>query len=70
MGKVILGYVHKFPRLEIGAFVQPITRSTIRIELELQTHEKFEWDRKFHGWAESFWVLVEDGDSEQILHCE
>ena len=41
MGKVILGYVHKFPRLEISAFVQPITRSTVRIELELKTHEKF-----------------------------
>jgi len=41
MGKVILGYVHKFPRLEISAVVQPITRSTVRIELELRTHEKF-----------------------------
>lgn len=70
MGKLILSYVYKFPRLEISAFVQPITRSTVRIELELKTHEKFDWDSKFHGWAESFWILVEDGDSEQILHYE
>ena len=70
MGKVILGYVHKFPRLEISAFVQPITRSTVRIELELKTHEKFQWDSRFHGFAEPFWILVQDGDSEQILHYE
>lgn len=36
----------------------------MRIELELKTHEKFEWDSMFHGWAESFWIFVEDGDSE------
>lgn len=70
MGKVILSYVHKFPRLDISAFVQPITRSTVRIELEISTHEKFQWDRRFHGWAEPFWVIVMDGDCEQILHHE
>lgn len=70
MGKIVLSYVHKFPRLEISAFVQPITRSTVRIELELKTHEKFEWDTKFHGYAEPFWIMVQDGDSEQILHYE
>ena len=41
LGKVILSYVHKFPRLEVSAFVQPVTRSTVRIELEVRTHEKF-----------------------------
>jgi len=64
MGKVVLSYVHKFPRLEISAFVQPITRGSARIELEFKTHEKFIWDSTFHGRAESFWVIVEDGDSE------
>ena len=70
MGKVIADFVHKFPRLEILAFVQPITRGSIRIELELKTHDKFIWDKAHHGQVESFWILVEDGDSEQILHHE
>jgi pre-mRNA-splicing helicase BRR2 len=64
MGKVILEYVYKFPRLEISAFVQPITRVTVRIELDLRTHEKFKWDKTFHGSAEPFWIIVHDGDSE------
>jgi pre-mRNA-splicing helicase BRR2 len=42
----------------------------VRIELEVRTHEKFVWDNRFHGRAETFWVIVEDGDAEQILHYE
>jgi len=70
MGKVILGYVQKFPRLQISAFVQPITRSNVRIELEVKAHENFQWDRRFHGKAETFWIFVSDGDSEHVLHSE
>jgi pre-mRNA-splicing helicase BRR2 len=64
MGKVILDYVHRFPRLEISAFIQPITRSTIKIDIELKTHEKFQWDIRYHGTAEPFWVFVQDCDGE------
>jgi len=44
--------------------------STVKIEVEIKTHEKFQWDRQIHGWAEPFWIFVEDCDSEQILHSE
>lgn len=70
MGRVILSYVHRFPRLEISAFVQPITRGTLKIELELKTHKDFIWDSKFHGTAEPFWVFVHDCDCEQIIHSD
>jgi hypothetical protein len=30
----------------------------------------FNWDSRYHGWAEPFWIFVEDGDSEHILHNE
>ena len=69
-GRVILQQIHKFPRLELEAYVQPITRSLVRVELDLRAHKKFTWDAKYHGGAEPFWILVEDCDSEVILHSE
>ncbi|KAL8729842.1 MAG: hypothetical protein Q9166_004483 [cf. Caloplaca sp. 2 TL-2023] len=64
-GKNICGLVQKFPRLEVQAQVQPVTRSMLRIELTITPN--FEWDESVHGSAENFWVLVEDCDGEDIL---
>ncbi|KAK4192708.1 putative pre-mRNA-splicing factor [Podospora australis] len=64
-GKVVCGLVSKFPRVEIQANVQPMTRSMLRVELTITP--TFEWDIDIHGLAESFWVLVEDCDGEDIL---
>ncbi len=68
MGKIIHKLVHQFPRLELEAYVQPITRSVIKVELAITPD--FQWESKIHGKAEAFWVIVEDSDSEQILHTE
>ncbi|KAI8927207.1 Sec63 Brl domain-containing protein [Entophlyctis helioformis] len=65
-GKTIHKYVHQLPRLELQAHVQPITRSMLKIELTLTPD--FQYDDKAHGPAETFWLLVEDVDGEQILH--
>ena len=70
MGKIILNQIHKFPRLELEAYVQPITRTLVMVELDLRSHQKFTWDARYHGAAEPFWIIVEDCDSEQILHSE
>jgi pre-mRNA-splicing helicase BRR2 len=35
MGKIIHKLVHQFPRLELEAYVQPITRSVIKVELAI-----------------------------------
>ncbi len=64
-GKQVCGLVKKFPRLEVQAQVQPITRSMLRVELTIKPN--FEWDEFLHGQAETFWIVVEDCDGEDIL---
>ncbi|KAL8656143.1 MAG: hypothetical protein Q9210_000469 [Variospora velana] len=64
-GKTVCGLVQKFPRLEVQAQVQPVTRSMLRVELTITPN--FEWDESVHGNAENFWILVEDCDGEDIL---
>ena len=68
VGKVMHRLVHSFPRLELAAHVQPITRSTLRVDLTLVPD--FTWDERYHGGALAFWVLVEDADSAVILHAQ
>ncbi|KAL9103884.1 MAG: hypothetical protein Q9163_001121 [Psora crenata] len=65
-GKTVYSLVQKFPRLEVQAQVQPVTRTMLRIELTIAPN--FEWDDAVHGVAESFWILVEDCDGEDILY--
>ncbi|KAK5113048.1 hypothetical protein LTR62_003627 [Meristemomyces frigidus] len=64
-GRQVCNLVAKFPRLELSAQVQPITRSMLKVELTLTP--KFEWDDAIHGRAEGWWIMVEDGDGEEIL---
>ncbi|THH28522.1 hypothetical protein EUX98_g5677 [Antrodiella citrinella] len=64
-GKLVYRLVHNFPKLQLQAQVQPITRSLLRIDLTIIPD--FQWDEKIHGVAESFWILVEDVDGEIIL---
>lgn len=64
-GRLVHRLVHQFPKLELQAHVQPITRSLLRIELTITPD--FQWDEKVHGGAETFWILVEDVDGEMIL---
>ncbi|MCJ1375804.1 DEIH-box ATPase [Loxospora ochrophaea] len=64
-GRTVCSLVQKFPRLEVQAQVQPMTRSMLRVELTVTPN--FEWDDELHGTAESFWIVVEDCDGEDIL---
>ncbi|KAF2270673.1 pre-mRNA splicing factor [Lojkania enalia] len=64
-GKLVCQLVQKFPRLELEATPQPVTRSMLRIELTIRPN--FEWDDQLHGAAEAFWILVEDCDGEEVL---
>ena len=52
--------------MELVTYVQPITRSLLRVELKITPD--FMWDEKVHGTAEAFWVIVEDVDGEVILY--
>ncbi|KAI0765441.1 Sec63-domain-containing protein [Fomes fomentarius] len=64
-GRLVHRLVHSFPKLQLSAQVQPITRTLLRIDLTIIPD--FRWDEKIHGTAESFWILVEDVDGEIIL---
>jgi pre-mRNA-splicing helicase BRR2 len=69
MGRVLYKLVHQFPRVEItGAQIQPITRSLLRIDLNLTPGFKF--DVNIHGFVQIFHVIVEDVNCETILHHE
>ncbi|RPA76659.1 pre-mRNA splicing factor [Ascobolus immersus RN42] len=67
-GKTVHALLERFPRLEVQAQVQPITRSMLRVELTITPN--FVWDDNIHGPAEAFWILVEDVDGEEILFHE
>ncbi|KAK2626709.1 hypothetical protein QTJ16_003884 [Diplocarpon rosae] len=64
-GRTVCNLVSKFPRVEVQAQVQPMTRSMLRVELTITPN--FEWDDGVHGIAESFWIIAEDCDGEDIL---
>lgn len=64
-GRNVCNLVSKFPRVEVQAQVQPMTRSMLRVELTITPN--FEWDDEVHGSAESFWIIAEDCDGEDIL---
>ena len=68
MGRGLHRLVHQFPRLELSASIQPITRSILRIDLTITPD--FKWDETLHGSSEAFWIFVEDCDSEHLLHSE
>lgn len=50
MGKTIHKYVRQFPKLELSVHVQPITRSTLKVELTITPD--FQWEEKIHGNSE------------------
>lgn len=64
-GRLVHSLVNKFPRLELQAFFQPMTRSLLSVQLTLTPD--FQWDEKIHGNAQAFHILVEDVDGEIVL---
>ena len=68
MGKTLFTLVQQFPKLELSATVQPITRSLLKVELTITP--AFDYDVTKHDYAQLFWIIVEDANSENILHNE
>ncbi|KAK4370819.1 hypothetical protein RND71_010294 [Anisodus tanguticus] len=67
-GRTLHKLIHQFPKLNLAAHVQPITRSVLEVELTITPD--FQWEDKVHGYVEPFWVIVEDNDRDNILHHE
>eukprot|EP00485_Elphidium_margaritaceum_P012587 CAMPEP_0202691912 /NCGR_PEP_ID=MMETSP1385-20130828/6470_1 /ASSEMBLY_ACC=CAM_ASM_000861 /TAXON_ID=933848 /ORGANISM="Elphidium margaritaceum" /LENGTH=2422 /DNA_ID=CAMNT_0049347375 /DNA_START=646 /DNA_END=7914 /DNA_ORIENTATION=- len=68
MGTHIYALMHAIPRLQIKGQIQPLTPTTLKIELSIEAD--FEWHDAYHGVAQAFWLFVEDVDGESILHAE
>ncbi|GIX62066.1 U5 small nuclear ribonucleoprotein-specific helicase [Babesia caballi] len=68
LGKTIHKLIHLVPRLDLQVFVQPLTRDMLRVEVSITPD--FQWDPKLHGSNERFWLFVEDGSGETILHSQ
>ena len=68
MGRTLHTLVHRFPKLELAAHVQPITRSMLRVELTITPD--FQYDINIHGYVLLFHVTIEDGNGDNILHHE
>ncbi|XP_010537248.1 PREDICTED: DExH-box ATP-dependent RNA helicase DExH12 [Tarenaya hassleriana] len=68
MGRPLHKFIHQFPKLNLAAHVQPITRTVLQVELTITPD--FQWDDRIHKYVEPFWVFVEDNDGEKILHHE
>lgn len=60
-GSQVLALARQVPHLAVEVEVLPITRSILRLSLNLQVD--FVWSDRFHGKAEPFWVWVEDGEN-------
>lgn len=68
MGPTIKRCVHQLPSLELEATIQPITRTVLRVRLEITPN--FKWDDRVHGMSEPFWIWVEDPENNHIYHSE
>jgi len=58
-----LSYV---PRMDLEVQIMPITRAILKVQLTITP--LFEWNDRWNGKNEPFWIIV-DNDSE-ILHSE
>ena len=67
-GLLIQKFVGQFPWLNIQVNVQPITRTILRVTLNIKA--QFEWNDRASGSVEPFWVWVEDNENERIYHTE
>ncbi|KAK8661996.1 hypothetical protein V6N13_091584 [Hibiscus sabdariffa] len=47
MGRTLHRFIHQFPKLNLAAHVQPITRTVLRVELTITPD--FQWEDKVHG---------------------
>ncbi|KAF3902167.1 hypothetical protein ABW21_db0206227 [Orbilia brochopaga] len=67
-GRVIHECLKKFPKVDVQAQVQPVTRTMLRVEMTVTP--EFVWDDALHGTTESFWIIAEDCDGENVLFSD
>lgn len=68
MGREIKAAAWQFPLLEIDSKIQPITRTVLRVTLNINAD--FTWNDRIHGSQELYWIWVEDPDNNHMYHHE
>lgn len=63
-GRKIQRFVGMLPRIDVRCDVQPVTSSVLRFHIRLRP--KWEWQNRWHGGAEAFWLWVEDGENDRM----
>lgn len=61
--------VHQIPSVTMEASIQPITRTVLRVSLNI--YPDFSWNDQVHGTVgEPWWIWVEDPTNDHIYHSE
>uniref|UniRef100_A0A8D0L2G8 Activating signal cointegrator 1 complex subunit 3 n=1 Tax=Sphenodon punctatus TaxID=8508 RepID=A0A8D0L2G8_SPHPU len=61
--------VHQIPSITMEAAIQPITRTVLRVRLNVTPD--FKWHDQVHGTVgEPWWIWVEDPTNDHIYHSE
>ncbi|GBG24263.1 Activating signal cointegrator 1 complex subunit 3 [Hondaea fermentalgiana] len=68
LGQKVLRVCRHVPYLQVEAHLQPLTRTILRVSLDI--FPDFDWNDRVHGAAQSFWFWVDDQNSEWIYHAE
>jgi activating signal cointegrator complex subunit 3 len=63
-GRKIQRFVGMLPRIDVHCNVQPVTSSVLRFHIRLQP--MWDWQNRWHGGAEAFWLWVEDGENDRM----
>lgn len=68
-GGLVKKSAEEIPLIDIEASLHPITRTVLRIRVSITPN--FKWNDRVHGkTAESFWIWIEDPESNFIYHSE
>mmetsp|Transcript_20166 Transcript_20166/g.43517 ORF Transcript_20166/g.43517 Transcript_20166/m.43517 type:complete len:2151 (-) Transcript_20166:75-6527(-) len=67
-GKKVQQLVRMIPNVDVTCKVQPVTSEVFNFHITLVG--AFNWLRRWHGGAQSFWLWVEDGSSNRLYHHE
>ncbi|VBB85675.1 RNA helicase related to Ski2p, putative [Yarrowia lipolytica] len=68
MASKLYRFVDRFPYMMMEADIAPITKSVLRVHLDIWAD--FHWDEKYHGKVQHFWLWVESSDNAHISHVE
>ncbi|EDQ88536.1 uncharacterized protein MONBRDRAFT_26326, partial [Monosiga brevicollis MX1] len=56
------------PSIDLEVNLRPITRTVVQVTLTITP--AFEWNMKYHGGSQHFWIMVEDPATEHLYHSE